>query len=167
MPSMSAPTSPPSASGDRPVLVLRVEAAQAALDKFLGQPFAWGEFDCARLAAFVLRRLGYQPNLARFHYRSEPTARKALKARGLSGLPAALDAIDGLVRIPPAATLPGDIIAFPGVGGWDGLAVVLGNGRVLAFASAAEAGACSIIAANLETATAAWSAPPCRNSSRP
>ena len=144
-------------------LVRRVEIAQEALDTFGGKPFAWGVNDCARLAALVLRRAGYKPNLSQFgDYRSDLSALKALKRRKMGSV---LDWIDsvGVMRIAPAATLPGDLISFPGASGWDGLAVVLGNGRVLAFAGDVEFHACSIIAAKLELATAAWSVPPCRS----
>jgi hypothetical protein len=155
----------PSTPAPKSALVLRIEAAQDALDTYRGQPFAWGENDCARLAAHVLRRLGYRPNLAQFGgYRSDKAARRALKARGMANVLDWMDSVKGLARIPPAAALPGDIIAFPGAGGWDGLAVALGNGRILAFTEAAEAGACSIIAADLGLAVTAWSAAPCRNS---
>jgi hypothetical protein len=139
-----------------------VEIAQAALDAYIGKPFAWGENDCARLGAFVLRLAGYKPNLSRFGaYRSELSAVRALKRHKLGSLTEAVDEI-GLMRIAPAATLPGDLISFPGdtEGGLDGLTVVLGNGRVLGFTASAEAGACSIIAARLEHALAAWSVPP-------
>jgi uncharacterized protein DUF6950 len=142
-------------------LVRRVEIAQEALDTFVGKPFAWGSNDCARLAALVLRRAGYKPNLAQFgDYRSDLSARRALKRRKMASV---LDWIDdvGLTRIAPAAALPGDLISFPGAGGWDGLAVALGNGRVLAFSGEIEANPCVVIAAKLEMATAAWSVPPC------
>ena len=144
-------------------LVRRVEIAQEALDTFAGKPFAWGTNDCARLAALVLRRAGYKPNLAQFgDYRSDLAALRALKRRKMTSV---LDWIDsvGVMRIAPAATLPCDLISFPGGSGWDGLAVALGNGRVLAFAGDVELHACSIIAAKLELATCAWSVPPCRS----
>jgi cell wall-associated NlpC family hydrolase len=145
-------------------LVRRVEIAQEALDTFAGKPFAWGSNDCARLAALVLRRAGYKPKLSQFgDYRSDLAARKALKARKMKSVVDWIDSV-GVMRVAPAATLPGDLIAFPGAGGWEGLAVVLGNGRVLAFTEAAEKGAASIVAANLGLAVAAWSVPPCRKS---
>ena len=153
-----------SSSSDKDPLVRRVEIAQEALDTFAGKPFAWGTNDCARLAALVLRRAGYKPNLAQFgDYRSDLSARRALKRRKMESV---LDWIDsvGLMRIAPASALPGDLIAFPGAGGWDGLSVVLGNGRVLVFTETAGAAACSVIAANLGAAVAAWSVPPCRTS---
>lgn len=162
---MFAPTSLPPLTGPKPPLVLRVEAAQATLDKFRNRPFAWGENDCARLAADLLRRLGYKPNLSQFGgYRSDLTARKALKARGMANVMDWMDSVPGLLRITPAASLPADLIAFPGVGGWHGLGVVIGNGRVLAFTEAVEGGACSVIAAKLELAETAWSCPPCHSS---
>jgi hypothetical protein len=149
----------------RSPLVARVAIAQAAVDNFRGLPFQWGANDCARLAAFVIRAAGYSPNLAQFgDYRSDLAARRALKRRGLKSVVGWIDSVAGLVRITPAATLPGDLIAFPGVGGWEGLAVVLGNGRVLAFTEAAELGGCEILDAHLELAVAAWSVAPCRKS---
>jgi hypothetical protein len=145
-------------------MIRRVAAAQAAVDAFAGKPFAWGENDCARLAAFALRQAGYRPNLGQFGaYRSDLAARRALKARNMKSVVDWIDRVRGLERITPAATLPGDLIAFPGVGGWEGLSVVLGNGRVLAFTEAA-GGGCAIVAANLELAVAAWEVDPCRKS---
>ena len=153
----------PSTRAPKPVLVVRAEIAQAALDHFNGKPFAWGRNDCARLAAFVLRRAGYKPNLAQFgDYRSDLSARRSLKARGMKSVLDWIDGVPGMLRIAPASTLPGDLIAFPGVGGWEGLTVALGNGRVLGFTETAEAGGCAPIAADLSLAVAAWSVPPCR-----
>ena len=158
---LSTPDLPPR-NGPKNPLVRRVEIAQAALDTYLGKPFGWGTNDCARLAAFVLRRAGYAPNLAQFgNYRTDLSARKALKARKMRNVLDWIDSIKGLGRIAPAATLPGDLIAFPGQGGWEGLAVALGNGRVLAFTEAAD-GTCAVVDADLGQAVAAWSVPPCR-----
>lgn len=135
------------------------------MDTFLGEPFKWGANDCARLAAFVLLRAGYKPNLSQFgDYRSDLSARRALKARKMATVLDWMDSIKGLARITPAAALPGDLIAFPGVGGWDGLTVALGNGRVLGFTETADEGGCAIIDAKLENAVAAWSVLPCRKS---
>jgi len=142
-------------------LVRRVEIAQEALDTFRGKPFIWGENDCARLAALVLRRAGYKPNLAQFgDYRSDLSALRALKRRKMGSVLDWMDSL-GLMRIAPASTLPSDLLSFPGASGWDGLAVSLGGNRILAFTSDVEFHACAIIAARLELATAAWSVPPC------
>jgi len=154
-----------STPGPKTPLVQRVEIAQEAMDSFIGKPFAWGENDCARLAALVLRRAGYRPNLAQFgDYRSDRAARRALKARKMSSVLDWIDSVRGIVRITPAATLPGDLIAFPGLGGWEGLTVALGNGRVLGFTEAVEQGGCAVIDADLSLAIAAWSVQPCRKS---
>lgn len=145
-------------------LVERVEIAQAALDAYLGKPFSWGENDCARLGAFVLRMAGHNAGLAKFGaYSTEAGARRALRRGKAADLVAAVDMV-GLPRIVPAAALPADLIAFPGEGGWQGLTVVLGNGRVLGFTESVPDGACSIIAAKLEFALAAWSVGPWRKS---
>jgi hypothetical protein len=141
-------------------LVRRVEIAQAALDQFRGKRFQWGDNDCARLAAFVLREAGYKPNLAQFGgYRSALAARRALKSRKFATVLDWVDAV-GPKRIAPAATLPGDLIAFPGEDGWEALTVALGAGRVLGFTETAIDGGCSIIDAKLGAALAAWSVPP-------
>lgn len=146
-------------------LVVRVAIAQSALDTFRGKPFAWGTNDCARLAAHVLRAAGYNPDLAQFgDYRNDRAARRALKARGMTSVLDWIDSVKGVHRVTPASTLPGDLIAFPGEGGWDGLTVVLGGGRVLAFTEAVADGACHILDANLWAAVAAWSVTPCRKS---
>jgi hypothetical protein len=146
-------------------LVLRVAIAQDALDTFRGKPFAWGRMDCAKLAAHVLKAAGYKPNLAQFgDYRTDRAAARALKARHMGDVLDWVDSIKGLHRIAPAAALPADLIAFPGEGGWHGLAVALGNGRVLAFTETVGDGACSILEANLSAAVAAWSVTPWRKS---
>jgi hypothetical protein len=150
-------------TGPTPPLVRRVEIAQAALDRFQGEPFVWGKNDCARLAAFVLTRAGYKPKLARFgSYSSARSARRALKSQGMTSMSDALDSIEGLLREPPLGALPGDLIAFPaGEEGWDALTVALGNGRVLGFHPDVPGAACSVLAIGLEHALAAWSVSPC------
>jgi uncharacterized protein YfaT (DUF1175 family) len=145
-------------------MLRRVVIAQAALDKFRGQPFAWGKHDCARLAAFVAKAAGHKVNLAHFgNYGSERTARAALKAHGLATMVDAVDSFGLLRRIAPLGVLPGDLIAFPGADdGWQGICVALGNGRVLGFTEMADRGACSIIQARLAVAITAWSILPWR-----
>lgn len=141
-------------------MIARVGAAQATLDAFQGRAFAWGEADCARLAAFALRRLGYKPNLSRFGpYRSELGARRALKREGFAGTEDWLDSIAGLDRVPAAFALPGDVVGLPGEGGWTALTVAMGNGRLLGFHRAAQG--CAVVQPNVEP-IACWGAPPCR-----
>jgi hypothetical protein len=116
-------------------LTRRVIATQATVDAFRRTAFAWGRNDCARLAAHVLKGLGHKPRLTRFGpYRSPITARKALQRHGFQTLADVLDDL-GLPRIPPAAALPGDILGFghPDQPLLVGLAVAVGNGRLLGF----------------------------------
>lgn len=137
-------------------MIARRDAAQAAVDRFDGQPFAWGKNDCVRLAAFTLRKLGHKPNLARAGtYSSLLGAKRALVRTGFATLEEALDAL-GLPRIPPAAAVVGDIVGLPGLDDWTALTVALGNGRVLGFMS----GRCGVLAPI--TPLTAWRVEPCR-----
>jgi uncharacterized protein YfaT (DUF1175 family) len=151
-------------TGPLPIMVRRVAIAQAALKKFQGVGFKWGDADCAKLALFVAKTAGHRVSLSRFgNYASERTARRALKAEGLSSMVEAVDSFKVLKRIAPLAALPGDLIAFPGSeDGWDSITVALGNSRVLGFTEQAERGACSIIQAKITLALAAWSVMPWR-----
>ncbi len=142
-------------------MIARVAAAQGAVDAFVGRSLEWGRCDCARLAAHVLRELGYKPSLSRFGaYKSEFTARRALKRHGMDDTPDWLDTVPGLSRISPAGALPGDIVGMPGDGGWTSLTIALGNGRLLGFHPDA-GGSCAVVAP-LVAPVAAWSVVPCR-----
>ncbi len=115
-------------------MLRRQRAAQATVDRFRSVPFAYGKTDCARLAAFVLRQMGYKPGLAKAgSYSSALGAVRALKRLGHDDLPSALDALS-LLRIPPIAALPADLIMLPGEGAFGGaIAMAVGNGRVLGY----------------------------------
>ncbi len=144
-------------------MVLRVEIAQQALEHFHGKPLEWGRTDCARLAAYVLKPLGYKPGLSRFgDYKTELGARRAVRRQGMTDTPDWLDTIHGLVRIPPAAALPADIVGMPGAGGWTSLTVALGNGRLLGFHPDAGVGSCTVVEP-LAAPIACWRAAPCRS----
>jgi len=117
------------------IMVRRVEATQAVVDTWRGRPFVWGTADCARLAAAMLSELGWRPGLARAgFYKGALGAAKAFRKLGFADAADWMDDV-GMIRIPPAAALPGDILGFRhadqplGVG----LAVAVGNGRALAF----------------------------------
>ena len=144
-------------------LTLRRDAAQATIDAFLGKPFQWGKYDCARLGAFALKQLGYKPNLSRGgYYRNALGAQRALTRLGFADLAEALDDL-GLPRITPAAALPGDIVGIrhPDQDGV-GLAVETRHQRLLMFYAD---GVCRIgpIAYGVEGAEYyAWRADPCR-----
>ncbi len=115
-------------------MLRRQQAAQATVDRFRGVPFAYGKNDCARLAAFALRKMGHKPGLAKAgSYSSALSAARALKRLGHADLPSALDAL-GLLSIPPIAVLPADLVMLPGVGAFGGaIAMAVGNGRVLGY----------------------------------
>lgn len=115
-------------------MLRRQRAAQATVDRFRGVPFAYGKNDCARLAAFALRQMGHKPALAKAgSYSSALGATRALKRLGHDDLASALDAL-GLLRIPPIAALPGDLIMLPADGPFGGaLAMAVGNGRVIGY----------------------------------
>ena len=118
---------------DQPMMLRRVNAAQATLERFKDKPFRLGVNDCARMVATHLRKLGYKVKLPPAgSYRSWRSARKALDARGFKDLGAALDAL-GLERIAPAAALVGDIMEMPAEDELGALSVVLSNGRVLGY----------------------------------
>jgi hypothetical protein len=141
-------------------MVARVAAAQAALDAFQGKTLSWGKTDCARLAAMPLRALGYKPGLSRFgSYKTEFGARRALLRNDMTDTPDWLDTIHGLLRIPPAAALPADIVGMPGEGGWTSLTVCMGNGRLLGFHPEAGDGVC-VVVQPLIAPVAAWSVRP-------
>lgn len=115
-------------------MLRRQRVAQATVDRFRSVPFAYGKNDCARLAAFALRQMGHKPGLAKAgSYSSALGAARALKRLGHDDLPSALDAL-GLLRIPPIAALPADLIMLPGEGAFGGaIAMAVGNGRVLGY----------------------------------
>ncbi|MBB3910831.1 DUF6950 family protein [Sphingomonas desiccabilis] len=112
----------------------RQQAAQAAVDRFKGQPLAYGKNDCVRLAAFVLRKMGHRPQLARAGtYSNALGAARALQRAGFEDLAAAVDAL-GLPRIAPAAAWVADLVLLPADGPFGGaLSVAVGNGRVLGY----------------------------------
>ena len=115
------------------VMLRRVAAAQATLDRFKARPFRFGTNDCARMVAFHLKKLGVPVRLAKAgSYRSILGATRALRALGYASLGEALDG-HGLSRIAPAAAIVGDIVELPGEPPFGALAVVMGNGRALAY----------------------------------
>lgn len=116
-----------------PVMLRRVAAAQATVDRFKGRPFRFGTNDCARMVAFHLRQAGRPVRLAKAgSYRSALGAARALRQLGHDSLAAALDAHD-LTRIAPAAAVVGDIVELPGEPPFGALSVAVGNGRVLGY----------------------------------
>lgn len=126
-------------------MIRRQQAAQATIDRFLGKPLAYGKDDCARMAVFCLRQLGVKVSLLKAgSYSSHLGSVRVLKKLGFDSLSEAVDAL-GLPRIAPASALAGDLLALPSPRPDEfGLAVAVGNGRVLAFWEGA-GGVCTVI----------------------
>lgn len=130
-------------AGEQPVMVRRVTAAQATLDRWKDVPFQWGKADCATMIAGHLRSLGLKLRIGKAgSYKTALSARAALKRAGFESVAAAMDA-HGFVRIPPAAAVVGDILMLSGdpddnALGFDALSVAMGNGRVLCWHPDAE-----------------------------
>ncbi len=115
-------------------MIKRQQVAQAAVDRFKGEPLIFGKNDCARMAAFVLRKFGHSPKMARAGtYSNAIGAIRALQRSGHTSLEAWIDSLD-LERIAPAAALPGDLILLPAAEPFGGaLTIAVGNGRVLGY----------------------------------
>ncbi|MDO9489037.1 MAG: hypothetical protein Q7J32_11730 [Sphingomonadaceae bacterium] len=117
----------------RPLMLRRVAATQATVDRFKGRAFRFGSHDCARMVAYHLKQIGRPMRLAKAGtYRSLLGATRALRHLGYDSLAAALDD-HGLTRIAPAAAVVGDIVELPGEPPFGALSVAVGNGRVLGF----------------------------------
>ncbi len=115
-------------------MIRRQQAAQAAVDRFKGEPWELGKNDCVRMAAFVLRKMGHRPQLGKAgSYKTGAGSLLALKRAGYDTLAAALDGL-GLERVAPAAARVADIVMIPGEAPLDGaLTIAVGNGRVLGY----------------------------------
>ncbi len=101
--------------------------------KFRDQPFQWGQVDCARVAAFHLKQLGYKIAISKAgRYRTALGAAKALRRLGYSSLSEMADGL-GLVPITPARMLIGDIAEVEGDSPVGTIAIYAGNGNVFVF----------------------------------
>ncbi|PVM90657.1 DUF6950 family protein [Caulobacter endophyticus] len=140
-------------------LDLRVQVAEATRAAFEGHAFAWGHYDCVRLAAFAALGMGYAPRLLRGgFYRTALGARRAIRRTGFASLEAAIDDL-GLPRLGWAYALPSDIVALPSGEDWPALGVVMDQNHVLAFSNVD--GLCRIARPAPSDIKILWSAPPC------
>lgn len=116
------------------VMERRVAAAQKTKDRFDGQPWKPGKFDCWQMGAFHCRAIGkplkLAPKIGVYH--SIVGGVRKLRRLGYHNLPAVFD--EAFQRIAPAAAIAGDIVQLPSedddVGG---ITIAMGNGRVLGF----------------------------------
>ena len=130
-------------------LVRRVAAAQATADRFRGQPFQLGKWDCGRLFAHHARAMGHSvPCLG--VYSTAVGAKRVLRRLGFETSSALLDSL--FPRIAPAEAIAGDLMAADGEQGIDAVMLALGNGMALGWHEDAE-GAVNI---RVERATGAW-----------
>ncbi|PZQ55259.1 MAG: hypothetical protein DI555_07865 [Novosphingobium pentaromativorans] len=111
----------------------RHAAIEATMAKFRDQPFQWGRVDCARVAAFHLKQLGYKIAISKAgRYRTALGAAKALGRLGYASLSEMADGL-GLVPIAPARMLLGDLAEIEGDSPVGTVALYAGNGNVFAF----------------------------------
>ena len=118
-------------------MMKRQAATQACMDRFADKPYAPGVRDCGKLAAHALHKLGRKcPLLTKANHKTEAGAVKYIRKAGFKDLVELMDATLPDARIPPAAALPGDIIAMAMPEGDPfgcSLTVALDNGRILGF----------------------------------
>lgn len=116
------------------VIIARVDAAQATLDRFKEKPFEWGRYDCAKMVVFHLRKLGLQIGISKAgSYSTVLGAKRALNRLRWPSLSHAFDEVLQLERIAPAFLVTGDILQMPSEGPMDALAIALGNSRAISY----------------------------------
>ncbi len=94
-----------------PDLRRRQRALQKTMDRYGKREFLLGSADCVQLARFHLKNMGVKKLPVPQKYTTEVGARLALKRLGFKTLEELFDNL--LVRIAPAAMLPGDIALLP------------------------------------------------------
>lgn len=122
-------------------------ATQATVDRFKDEPFTWGRFDCGKMIAFHLRKMGRPIAHAKAgSYSDALGAARAMKRLGFDNLGALMTS--RLEIIPPASALLGDLIEFEGDHMLGTLGVALGNNAALMYhEDAAGAVPCRIVSA--------------------
>lgn len=105
-------------------MLRRNRALQKTADKYRGKPFVWGKNDCVKMARSHLVAMGHKPPKMP-SYRSATGAKAALKKAGYRTLESLFDAL--LLRIAPAAMLPGDIALMPGEPPFDAVTICVGR----------------------------------------
>jgi hypothetical protein len=111
----------------------RVAGTRATRDKFFGQHFGFGTFDCLKMTVFHVRQFGWRPKLAKIgKYSTAVSAMAALKRAGYSSIAEGLDDL-GLMRIAPASVVVGDIVQGDSGDAFGALGIYQGNGAILGW----------------------------------
>lgn len=101
--------------------------------RYRDKPFAWGRVDCAKVAAFHLKQLGFKISLSKAGtYSSAKGAARALRRLGYASLAEMADGI-GLTPIAPARMLLGDLAELEGDSPIGAIGIYAGNGNLFCF----------------------------------
>lgn len=100
--------------------------------RYRDKPFAWGKVDCAKVAAFHLKRLGHKIMISKAGaYQSQLGATRAIKRLGYSTLAEMADSF--LPRIPYSRMLLGDIAEIEADAPLGAIGLYAGNGNLFCF----------------------------------
>lgn len=111
----------------------RHAALEATMARYRDKPFAWGKVDCAKVAAFHLKKLGHKILISKAGaYQSQIGATRALKRLGYSTLAEMADGI-GLPQIPYSRMLLGDIAEIEAAAPLGAIGIYAGGGNLFCF----------------------------------
>jgi len=114
-----------------PELERRRVASEKTRAKYLGKEFDWkARRTCIHLAAFQAKQMGHKPPPVA-NIRSALSAKKELQKRECKSVIELLD--KHFQRIPPAMMRLGDLCAFEGTEGLDGVMVNVGPCRAMGW----------------------------------
>ena len=130
----------------------RRAATEKTMARFRDKPFDWAKSaTCVHLARYQMRNMGHKTmTIPRF--RSAIGAKKVLKGLGHDSVTSLFDTMLG--RIAPAQMLLGDLVAFPGEGGLDGITVCAGPHKVIGWHE--EHDTMVVLDVELDEVSAAW-----------
>ena len=111
----------------------RHAAIEATMTRYRDRPFQWGKVDCAKVAAFHLKKLGHKILISKAGAYSSPLgAVRALKRLGYANLAEMAEGI-GLTPIPYSRMLLGDIAEIAGDSPVGAIGIYAGNGNLFCF----------------------------------
>ena len=111
----------------------RHAAIEATMARYRDRTFEWGKVDCAKVAAFHLKKLGHKILISKAGSYSSPLgAARALKRLGYANLAEMAEGI-GLTPIPYSRMLLGDIAEIEGDSPVGAIGIYAGNGNLFCF----------------------------------